>query len=69
MDWQLFFNQNLDSTELNLKAQGMSTLSMQFEQSLIAALMRHALVFFEESGQNPAQLELEYKGLSINFTP
>tara|TARA_B110000483_G_scaffold233203_1_gene301688 strand:- start:20 stop:775 length:756 start_codon:yes stop_codon:yes gene_type:complete len=69
LDFDLFINQNLDSTELNLKSQNMNTHSMQIDQSLIAALMRHTLVFFEESGQNPAQLELENQGLSIKFTP
>lgn len=69
MDWENFYHQNLDSTELNLKAQGMSTIAMQFDNSILGALMRHSFVFFEGPEYNPVHLKLEKDGLSINFEP
>lgn len=69
LNWEHFYHQNLDSTELNLKAQNMSTPGMMFENSIIGAIMRHGFVFFDEGQHHPSQLQLEKDGLSINFEP
>jgi len=69
LEWDTFYNQSLTSTELNLKVQNMQTLGQLFDASLLGALVRHGSVFFKDSDQNPAQLQLNHKELEIKFFP
>lgn len=69
LDWVNFYHQNINSTELNLKAQNLSTTAMLYDESILGNLMKHCFVFFESTDSNPTNLQLEKDGLSINFAP